>query len=76
MAQIDNLEPSRRLMLEEFHPKVLHVACKENDAADALVSRQGMADNPDDELEWENPLLPLTYQDGEVRERDSNYYSL
>ena len=55
-------------MLEEFHPKVhLHVAGKENDAADAL-SRLDMADNPDDELELETPLPPLTYQH-EVRER-------
>ena len=39
-------------MLEEFHPKVLHhVAGKENNAADAL-SQLGMAENPDDELEW------------------------
>ena len=49
-------------MLEECHPKVLHVAGKENDAADAL-SRLDMADNPNDETEWEAPLLPLAYQD-------------
>ena len=54
-------------MLEEFHPNVLHVAGKENDAADAL-SRLDMADNPDNKLEWEAPLPPLTYQD-EVSER-------
>ena len=56
-----------RLMLEEFHPKVLNVAGNENDAADAL-SRLDMADNPNDETEWEAPLLPLTYQD-EVQEQ-------
>ena len=32
------------------------------DAA-GVVSRLGMADNPDDDLEWETPLSPLTYQD-------------
>ena len=54
-------------MLEEFHPKVLHVAGKENDVADAL-SRLGMADNPNEELEWETTLPPLTNQD-KVRDR-------
>ena len=40
-----------RLILEEFHPKVLHdVGGKENDAADAL-SRLGMTKNTNDEFE-------------------------
>ena len=49
-------------MVEDLHPKVLHVAGKENDTADAL-SGLGMVGNSDDELEWETPLPPLTYQD-------------
>ena len=56
-----------RLMLKEYHPKVLHVAGKENDAADAL-SRLDMLDNDSDELIWEAPLPALTYQD-EVNKR-------
>ena len=56
-----------RLMLEEYHPKVLHVAGKENDAADAL-SRLDMADNDSDEVSWEDPLPALTYHD-EVQAR-------
>ena len=55
-------------MLEEFHPKVLHVAGKENDAADTQ-SRLDTADNSNDELEWKTPLPP-------PEERDSNYCSL
>ena len=54
-------------MLEEFHAKMLHVAGKANDAANAL-SWLGMADNRDDELECKTHLPPLTYHD-EVRER-------
>ena len=54
-------------MLEEFHPNMLNVAGKENNSADAL-SRLGMADNLDDEVEWEILLPLLTYQD-KVRER-------
>ena len=57
-----------RLMLEEFDPKVLHVAGKENDAADTQ-SRLDTADNSNDELEWKTPLPP-------PEERDSNYCSL
>ena len=56
-----------RLMLEEFHPKVLHVAGKENNSADAF-STLDMADNTTVKLEWEPPLPPLRYQD-EVWER-------
>ena len=59
-------------MLEEFHPKVLHMAGKEDDTVDAL-SRLGMPDNLlNDKLKWEIPLPPLTYQD-EVRERIQLY---
>ena len=43
------------------------MAGKENDAADAL-SRLKMKENSINELEWEDQLTPLTYQD-EVQER-------
>ena len=50
-----------RLLLEEFHPIMKHVAGKDNDAADAL-SRLDMLDNEGyDELEWEQPNKPLKY---------------
>ena len=39
-----------RLVLEEIHPKVLHLVGKKNDAADALLGLD-MANNNDDELE-------------------------
>ena len=56
-----------RLLLEEFHPIVKHVAGKDNDAADAL-SRLDIADNNLDERMWGEVNPPLTYQD-EVKER-------
>ena len=57
-----------RLLLEEFHPIVKHVAGKDNDAADAL-SRLDMSDNDGfDEIEWGETTKPLTYAD-EVKER-------
>ena len=56
-----------RLMLEEFHPTVVRVAGKENDAADAL-SRLEMDDNEYNTHQWEHSNLPLTYQD-ELEER-------
>ena len=56
-----------RLLLEEYNPKVVHVAGPENEAADAL-SRLDMDDNDYDEIEWLPPNKPLTYST-EVRER-------
>jgi hypothetical protein len=56
-----------RLLMEEFHPQVVHVAGKDNDAADAL-SRLDMDSNDTDELEWGPVTRPLTYND-EVTER-------
>ena len=57
-----------RLLLEEFHPIVKHVAGKDNDAADAL-SRLDLSDNDGfDEIEWGETTKPLTYAD-EVKER-------
>ena len=63
-----------RLLLEEFHPMVKHVAGKENDAADAL-SRLDMADNGFDEMEWGEPSKPLTYAD-EAKERIEMLYPM
>lgn len=51
-----------RLLLEEFHPKFVHVAGKDNDAADAL-SRLEMKHNKFDEVSWE-PVKPrMKYAD-------------
>ena len=41
-----------RLLLEEFHPKFVHVAGKDNDAADAL-SRLDITPKRFDEITWE-----------------------
>lgn len=41
-----------KLMMEEFHPTVLHCAGIENDSADAL-SRLPMKRKREDEIEWE-----------------------
>ena len=51
-----------RLLLEEYNPKVVHVAGPNNEAADAL-SRLDMDDNDYDELEWNPPNPPLSYSD-------------
>ena len=52
-----------RLLLEEFHPIVKHVAGKDNDAADAL-SRLDISDNNGfDETKWGEATKPLTYAD-------------
>ena len=49
-------------MLEEYNPKVVHVAGEHNDAADAL-SRLDMDENSSDERDWEDSNPPLTYND-------------
>ena len=49
-------------MLEEFHPTIVHVAGKDNNAADAL-SRLDMEGHNYDELQWEASNPPLAYQD-------------
>ena len=56
-----------RLLLEEFHPTVKHIAGKDNEAADAL-SRLDMDDKQYDTVQWEEPNPPLTYE-SEVQER-------
>ena len=63
-----------RLLLEEFHPKVVHVSGPENEAADALL-RLDMDDNEYDEIEWLPPHKPLTYST-EVRERINLLYPM
>ena len=40
-----------RLLLEEYHPKVVHIAGLENDAADAL-SRLDITDKANDARVW------------------------
>ena len=55
-----------RLLLEEYNLRVLHVAGKDNGAADAL-SRLGMTDNNYNGLVWEQSNPPLTYSD-EIKE--------
>ena len=49
-------------MLEEFAPRALHVAGKENDAADAL-SRLEMDPKANDTVQWEQLPPPLTHSD-------------
>lgn len=56
-----------RLLMEEFHPTVKHVAGKENDAADAL-SRLDITGYPSDVIQWGTPNPPLTYNN-EVNEQ-------
>ena len=48
--------------MEEFHPTVVHVASKDNDAADAL-SRLDIDENGYDDMEWGPLNRPLTYSD-------------
>lgn len=50
-----------RLLMEEFHPTVVNVAGKDNDAADAL-SRLDFDDNGDD-ADWGSTDPPMTYAD-------------
>ena len=60
--------------MEELHPNVLHVAGKENDAADAISILLGMADNPDDELEWESQReTPITVPPSSREGIETNY---
>ena len=63
-----------RLLLEEYNPKVLHIAGPDNEAADAL-SRLEMRDNDYDEIEWNKPNPPLTYSD-EVQQRIQLLYPM
>jgi hypothetical protein len=56
-----------RLLLEEFHPTIKHVAGKDNDAADAL-SRLDITEQPSDVIQWGTINQPLTYSD-EIAER-------
>jgi ribonuclease HI len=49
-----------RFMLEEFNRTIKHVACKDNDAADAL-SRLEMKEKPYDTITWEEQNKPLHY---------------
>ena len=51
-----------RLLLEEFHPKVKHIAGPKNEAADCL-SRNKMKHMPFDVIEWEPRSKPLEYCD-------------
>ena len=51
-----------RLLLEEFHPKVKHIAGPKNEAADCL-SRNKMKHVPFDVIEWEPRSKPLQYCD-------------
>ena len=51
-----------RLMLEEFHPQIKHVAGIDNDAADAL-SRVDMKVKLFDSVEWEKPSPRMKYSD-------------
>ena len=51
-----------RLLLEEFHPKVKHIAGPKNEAADCL-SRNKMKHVPFDVVEWEPRSKPLQYCD-------------
>ena len=53
--------------MEEFHPTVVHVAGKDNDAADAL-SRLDINDNGYNDMDWGPVNQPLTYSD-ELDER-------
>ena len=63
-----------RMMLEEFAPRVLHVAGKENDAADAL-SRLEMDPKANDTVQWEQLPPPLTYSD-EMEQRVNMLFPL
>ena len=60
-----------RLLMEEFHPTVVHVADKDNDAADAL-SRLDIDNNGYDHMNWGPINQPLTYSD-ELNERINCY---
>ena len=51
-----------RLLLEEFHPQFKHVACIDNDAADAL-SRLDLIDKSSDRINWEPKLPKMKYID-------------
>ena len=51
-----------RLLLEDFHPIVKHIAGDNNLSADAL-SRLKMVDDAYDVQEWEPPSKRLTYSD-------------
>ena len=63
-----------RLLLEEYNPKVVHVAGPNNEAADAL-SRLDMDDNDYDEIEWNQPNPPLSYSD-EIQQRIQLLYPM
>ena len=52
-----------RLMMEEYHPKVVHIAGVDNDASDAL-SRLPMKEKSFDTIQWQKPNRRLTYSDG------------
>ncbi len=54
-----------RLLLEEFHPRVKHVAGVDNAAADAL-SRLNMCPKQDDVIDWEPKSKPLRYERDEA----------
>ena len=59
-----------RLMLEEFHQKVVHVAGVDNKASDAL-SRLPMKRKAHDEIDWEEPMPRLRYEDEEDVEKEN-----
>ena len=61
-------------MLEECHPKVFHVAGKENNIADTL-SGLDIADNSENEVEWEPAHPSSTYKD-EVWERVQQFFPI
>ena len=50
-------------MMEEYHPKVVHIAGVDNDASDAL-SRLPMKEKSFDTIQWQKPNRHLRYSDG------------
>ena len=68
--KLPNQRMSRwRLLLEEFHPKVVHISGEANTAADGL-SRLEMKRKKWEETEWEEPKPRLRYSDYDDNEAD------
>ena len=60
-----------RLMLEEWHPTIKHVAGVDNDGADAL-SRLDIDKKDFDTINWEKSFPKLSYSDRKMKEAEQN----
>ena len=58
-----------RLMLEEWHLTIKHVAGVDNDGADAL-SRLDILDKLGDQINWEKSFTRLSYSDRKMKEAE------